>query len=173
MLSQQSLSQRFLAGYDALRDRLSPGWRTAADAPSAAMYRRIRLRLTLLYASVLAVVLLVASGLLYFAMWQTVMGPVNSGLASVASDYAARWQQTGLQPCFASRSRPDDGGGVLFVACYDRTANLYPGFPGLVNQAPGFLDTSLAQRALNNTSAGDVVDGGSTNGGYDLGAISR
>jgi len=137
------------------------------------MYRRIRLRLTLLYASVLALVLLVASGLLYFAMWQTVMGPVNSGLASVASDYAARWQQTGLQPCFASRSRPDDGGGVLFVACYDRTANLYPGFPGLVNQAPGFLDTSLAQRALNNTSAGDVVDGGSTNGGYDLGAISR
>ncbi len=163
-----------MAGYDALRDRLSSGRRKTSTDPSAAMYRRIRLRLTLLYASVLAVVLLVASGLLYFSMWQTVMGPVNSGLASVASDYAARWQQTGLQPCFTARSRPGDGGGgVLFVACYDGTANLFPGFQGLVNQAPGFLDTSLARNALHDTSASDVVDGGSTNGGYDLGAISR
>jgi hypothetical protein len=133
------------------------------------MYRRIRLRLTLLYASVLAVVLLVASGLLYFSMWQTVMGPVNSGLANVASSYATAWQQSGMQPCIP-HTRPDDGGGgILFVACYNSTGTGLLGFQGLVNQAPGFLDPSLAQRALKDTSSSDVVDGGSTNGGYDLG----
>ena len=41
------------------------------------MFRRIRLRLIFWYASVLAVVLLAVGGLLYFAMWQTVMGPIN------------------------------------------------------------------------------------------------
>ncbi len=173
MLSQHTLSQRIAAGYDALRGRISSSRRTAADAPSAAMYRRIRLRLTLLYASVLAVVLLLASGLLYYAMWQTVMGPVYSGLANVASDYAASWQQTGMQPCIPLRNRPDGGGGVQFVACYDSTGTSLLGFQGFVNQAPNFLDPSLAQRALKDTSDSDVIDGGNANGGYDLGAISR
>ncbi|HEX8727358.1 MAG TPA: ATP-binding protein [Ktedonobacterales bacterium] len=173
MFSQLPLSQHIIAGYDALRDRLSSGRRAASTDPSAAMYRRIRLRLTLLYASVLAVVLLVASGLLYFSMWQTVMGPVNSGLASVASDYAARWQQTGIQSCIPVRNRPDAGGGVQFAACYDSTGTSLLGFQGAVNLAPNFLDPSLAQHALNDTSASDVIDGGSANGGYDLGAISR
>ncbi|HEY7339436.1 MAG TPA: ATP-binding protein [Ktedonobacterales bacterium] len=170
MLSQHSLSQRIMAGYDTLRDRLSSGWRTTADAPSAAMYRRIRLRLTLLYAAVLAIVLLVASGLLYFGMWQTVMGPVNSGLSSAASSYAATWQRVG-PPCFPGFNRPGDGGDSLFVACYDANAS-FLGVHGPINSAPGFLDPSLARNALKDGSDSDVIDGGNA-GGYDLGAISR
>ncbi|HEY1391318.1 MAG TPA: histidine kinase dimerization/phospho-acceptor domain-containing protein, partial [Ktedonobacterales bacterium] len=171
MLSQHSLSERISASYDALRDRLSSSRRrTAADAPSAAMYRRIRLRLTLLYASVLAVVLLVASGLLYFGMWQTVMGPVNSGLSDAASSYATTWQRIG-PPCFPGLNHPGDGGGSLFVACYGTRAS-FLGARGPVNQAPGFLDPSLARSALKAGSDSDVIDGGNV-GGYDLGAVSR
>ena len=162
-----------MAGYDALRDRLSFGRRTATDAPSAAMYRRIRLRLTLLYAAVLAIVLLVASGLLYFGMWQTVMGPVNSGLSNAASGYAATWQRVG-PPCFPGFNHPGDGGDSLFVACYDAGAS-FLGARGPVNSAPGFLDPSLARSALKDGSDSDVIDGGNVGnvGGYDLGAISR
>jgi signal transduction histidine kinase len=170
MFSQLSLSQRIAAGYNGLRERFSSGRRTATDAPSAAMYRRIRLRLTLLYASVLAVVLLVASGLLYFGMWQAVMGPVNSGLSSAASGYATTWQRIG-PPCFPGLNHPGDGGGSLFVACYDTGAS-FIGTRGPVNSAPGFLDPSLARSVLKNGSDSDVVDGGN-GGGYDLGAISR
>jgi len=159
-----------MAGYDALRDRLSFGSRTATDAPSAAMYRRIRLRLTLLYAAVLAIVLLVASGLLYFGMWQTVMGPVNSGLSNAASGYAATWQRVG-PPCFPGFNHPGDGGDSLFVACYDTGAS-FLGARGPVNSAPGFLNPSLARSALKDGSDSDVIDGGNV-GGYDLGAISR
>ena len=134
------------------------------------MYRRIRLRLTLLYASVLAVVLLVASGLLYFGMWQTVMGPVNRGLSNAASSYAASWQRIG-PPCFPGLNHPGDGDGTLFVACYDTGAS-FLGARGPVNSAPGFLDPSLARSALKDGSDSDVIDGGNV-GGYDLGAISR
>jgi signal transduction histidine kinase len=173
MLSQHPLSQRIAAGYNTLRDRLSSGWRTAADAPSAAMYRRIRLRLTLLYAAVLALVLLLAGGVLYYSMWQTVMGPVNSGLANAANVGAVVWQQRGLPPCVLPRAEDVfAGGGVQFVACYDYTTG-QTSHAGLVGDAPGFLDPSLMQSATKDGSDSDVVDGGAANGHYDLGAISR
>ncbi|HEU4782000.1 MAG TPA: ATP-binding protein [Ktedonobacterales bacterium] len=173
MLSHQSLSQRIAASYNALRARLSPNWRTAADASSAAMYRRIRLRLTLLYASVLALVLLLAGGVLYYSMWQTVMGPVNSGLANAANVGAVVWQQRGLPPCLLPRPEDVFGiRGVQFVACYDNTTG-QTSYMGSVGDVPGFRDSSLAQRALKDGSDSDVIDGGSPNGHYDFGAISR
>jgi signal transduction histidine kinase len=137
------------------------------------MYRRIRLRLTLLYASVLAVVLLAVGGLLYFAMWQTVMGPVNNGLAQAAQYYAAGWQrnaaywqQNGLTLCIPPRDRLDQG--VSYIACYNSNVSSYIPVQGPANEAPGFLDVSLARQALKSGSASDMVDGG-----YNLGAISR
>jgi two-component system, OmpR family, sensor histidine kinase CiaH len=161
------LTQRISAAFDALRQRLPHDRLKASDDPFAVLYRRTRLRLTLWYASVLAVVLLVASGLLYLGMWQTVMGPINSGLADVAGSYASFWQQDG-PPCADPRIRLN----VQFMACYDSTG-AFTGFQGQVNQAPNFLDPSLAQRALKNTSGSDIINGGAAKGGYDLGAISR
>lgn len=140
------------------------------------MFRRIRLRLILWYASVLAIVLLAVGGLLYFTMWQTVMGPVNTGLANAANvdapvwqQYAACLQQSGTPRCFPPRAHPEDG--VQFVAWYDTGSTLIA-FQGLAD-APGFRASSLARSALNNGAASDIVDGGNTDGGYDLGAISR
>ncbi len=136
------------------------------------MFRRIRLRLILWYASVLAIILLIVGGLLYFGMEQTVMGPVNTILTTTASAYAAPWQRSGLAPCLTSRNRFDGGGPLLFVACYDNSGSQLGPPQGPTLQAPGFLSPSLAQSALNDGSASDVVDAGSY-GGYDLGAISR
>ncbi len=72
------------------------------------MFRRIRLRLILWYASVLAVVLLAVGGLLYFAMWQTVMGPVNGYLTCAAGVYAADWQTIGHRALFRHAQSPCD-----------------------------------------------------------------
>ena len=134
------------------------------------MFRRIRLRLILWYASVLAVVLLAVGGLLYFAMWQTVMGPVNSGLANVAQVSASYWPETwqryGLPPCALPHDRFDPG--VAYVVCYNSGVSNYLPFQGPGSQAPGFLESSLAKQALQDGSASDVVDGGN-----NLGSISR
>jgi signal transduction histidine kinase len=172
MLSQHSLSQRIAAGYNTLRNRLLSGRRKASTDPSAAMFRQIRLRLILWYASVLAIILLVVGGLLYFSMEQTVMGPVNTILTTTATAYAAPWQRSGLAPCLTSRNHFDGGGPLLLVACYDNSGSQLGTPQGPIYLAPGFLDPSLAHSALNNGSASDVVDGGSYSG-YDLGALSR
>jgi signal transduction histidine kinase len=130
------------------------------------MFRRIRLRLILWYASVLAVVLLAVGGLLYFAMWQTVMGPINGYLTYAVGIYAADWQQSGNAPCFAPRDHLNLN--VAYVACYNSDASAYISPGGPASQAPGFLNPSLAKQALKDGSDSDVVDGG-----YNLGAISR
>ena len=154
-----------------LRQRFAGDWRPARDDPSAALFRRMRLWLILRYASVLAVVLLIVGGLLYFAMWQTVMGPVNSGLANTAQSYASFWQQscqrTSLSPCV-----PHDCFGGGYFACYTSDASHFS-VQGPARDAPGFLDPALAKQALQDGSDSDVVDGGASDGGYDIGAISR
>lgn len=139
------------------------------------MFRRIRLRLILWYASVLAVVLLVVGGLLYFSMQQTVLGPVNTYLTGAASDYASAWQSTRIPPCFPTHNPlGDNGGNAQFLVCYDSTGSTLIISPqGLASQAPGFRDPALARQALESGSASDVVDGGETRDGYDLGVISR
>ena len=133
------------------------------------MFRRIRLRLILWYASVLAVVLLIVGGLLYFAMWQTVMGPTNSGLANAAQTYATYWQQscqgTGPSPCLP---RDCFGQGGAYVVCYNSDVSGHFPVQGPAREAPGFLNPSLARQALHDSSDSDVVDGG-----YGLGSISR
>ena len=167
---RQGLSARFAS----LRQRYFGDPRPAASDPSAAMFRRIRLRLILWYASVLAVALLIAGGLLYFSMQQTVMGPVNQYLTDTAHADAAGWlrRPDAPPPCNPVRPHPDTT-VAQFVACYDSTGSTLIGYQGLAGQAPGFLSPNLARQALQGGSASDIVDGGAGDGGYDLGAISR
>ena len=165
-ITSHPLTQQFADTIAALRQRLPRRWRPPATDPSAALFRRIRLRLILWYASVLAVVLLVVGGLLYFDMQQTVMGPINSYLTNTASRYASVWQQSQRAPCFPTRDHPDDN--APYIACYDSTGAPLGVLQGPASVAPGFLDAALAQRALQDGAESDVVDSG--NG---LGAISR
>lgn len=170
----QHFTQRVSTAFNALRQRFARGSQAATTDPSTALFRRIRLRLILWYASVLGIVLLIVGGLLYFSMQQTVMGPVNRFLTDEGSSFATEWKRTGLPPCFPTRNHPlDTLDNVQFLACYDSSGSTLVGFLGLSSQAPGFLNPGLAQRALTNGSASDVVDAGNTDSGYDLGAISR
>jgi signal transduction histidine kinase len=170
----QQLRQWLATTFAPLRQRFAGDWRRAPNDPSAALFRRMRLWLIVRYAAVLAVVLLIVGGLLYFAMWQTVMGPVNSGLTDAAQSYAAYWQQscqrTGVSPCVP---RDCFVPGVAYAVCYSSDAAHYVPIQGRFSEAPGFLDPSLARQALQDGSASDMVDGGASDGGYDLGAISR
>ncbi|HEU5349555.1 MAG TPA: ATP-binding protein [Ktedonobacterales bacterium] len=170
--ASRHLAQRVSAAVAALRQQLPGGWRVAPTDPSTALFGRIRLRLILWYASVLAVVLLIVGGLLYVSMRQTVMGPVNEVLTTTANAYSAQWRKSGTVPCLPTHDRSVSGDNLLFVTCYDSSGTGLISVQGPIIQAPGFLDPSLAQRALNDGSESDVVDGGFY-GGYDLGAISR
>lgn len=149
-----------------LRLRIAGGRQLGQDDPSAALFQRMRVRLILRYASVLALVLMIVGGLLYFSMERTVMGPVNTVLTEVAQEYADFWQQTNISPCFSTRDRFDVN--VAYVACYNSDGSVILASQGPASQAPGFLNLSLARQALKDGSASDVVDGG-----YNLGAISR
>jgi signal transduction histidine kinase len=167
-VSRQSWTQRIAAAFDAVRHRLLGGQMpaTATNDPASALYRRTRLRLTLWYASVLAVVLLVAGVLLYVVMWQTVMGPVNGVLTSAGNDLATQWQQTREPPCFPTHDHFDEN--IAFVACYNSDVTAYLSVGGPASQAPGFLNPTLAKQALKSGSDSDTVDGGA-----HLGRISR
>lgn len=174
--TRHHLTQQTSGAFASLRERFTSGGVVVPSDPSTVMFRRIRTRLILWYAAVLALVLLAAGALLYIAMWQTVMGPVNSSLTNTASILGSYWQRTGTSPCSLDLER--ERLNVTFVACYDSTGTSLIGIPlligrqGATNQAPGFLDASLAQSARQNGSASDIVNGGNV-GGYDLGAISR
>ncbi len=78
-----------------LRSRLL---RRAAD-PATALFGRIRWRLTLLFAAVLAAVLLVSGALLYVGMRQTLLGPTDSDLQSAGQQLSDRWLHDGRAPC--------------------------------------------------------------------------
>lgn len=168
-ISRQSWTQRIAAAFEAARQRL-PGGRIPAattNDPATALYRRTRLRLTLWYASVLAVVLLIAGVLLYVVMWQTVMGPVNGVLTTAGSDLSAQWQQMGQVPLpCVTHDHYDEN--VAFIICYNSSVTGYYSPGGPAGQAPGFRDPTLAKQALKDGSAIDTVDAGA-----HLGRISR
>ena len=97
-------------------------------------------------------------------------GANQRGLANVAQVFASDWQRTcqrtNLSPCFCRMIA-----SIRVSPTSSATTAMSPTIRdcrGQLSQAPGFLDSSLAQQALQNGSASDVVDGGN-----NLGSISR
>ena len=142
-----------------LRSRLL---RPSAD-PATALFGRIRWRLTLLFAAVLAAVLLLSGTLLYVGMRQTLLGPTNSVLQSAGQQLSDRWQHDGRAPCLLPPEAFNRQSSVAFIACYDSKGNLIAPV-GPPSQAPGFLAGSLVQSALTNGSSFDEVDAGAYEG---------
>jgi two-component system, OmpR family, sensor histidine kinase CiaH len=127
--------------------------------PATALFGRIRWRLTLLFAAVLAAVLLISGTLLYVGMRQTLLGPTNSTLQSAGNELSEHWVHDGRPPCLLPPQAFNRQSGIAFIACYDNTGK-FIGAVGPSNDAPGFLANSLAQSALASGSAFDEVDAG-------------
>jgi signal transduction histidine kinase len=149
-----------------LRSRLL---RRSAD-PATALFGRIRWRLTLLFAAVLAALLLASGTLLYFSMRQTLLEPKNAILQNENSELSARWLHDGRLPCVGPPDAPGAlfrGRPIAFVACYDSSGKFLTAI-GPSNQGTDFLSNSLAQTALASGSSYDEMNAG----GY-LGEVRR
>jgi two-component system, OmpR family, sensor histidine kinase CiaH len=139
--------------------------RRPAD-PATALFGRIRWRLTLLFAAVLAALLLVSGAVLYVSMRQTLLEPKNAILQNANQDFSTHWLRDGHSPCVEPPEAALHGQPVTFIACYDGKGNL---IQALIPQSGTSLpSTSLAQSALSSGSAYDE-----TNAGGYLGHVRR
>lgn len=122
----------------------------AAD-PSTAMFQRIRRSMTLLYAAVLVVTLLLAGSALYFTVDHRLMDPITTGLNTATQQAADIWGnglgQPGQTPCDAQG--PDQRFSLF--ACYDARGGL-TGASQLAAALPAFTNPALARRALASSS---------------------
>jgi signal transduction histidine kinase len=139
--------------------------RRPAD-PATALFGRIRWRLTLLFAAVLAALLLVSGVVLYVSMRQTLLEPKNTTLQSANQDFTAHWLRDGHPPCVEPPEAAGDGQPVTFIACYDSKGNLIQAL--IPRGGTSLPSTTLAQSALSSGSAYDEINVG----GY-LGHVRR
>jgi signal transduction histidine kinase len=181
MMSQQSDSDRLSARRMQSRLREAslrlpwlrlPTWgRAPGDAadPAMAMFQRIRSQMTLLYAAVLTVTLLLAGTVLYLAVQHTVyvaiLDPAQQILNTDVQHLTGDWvnNQSAIAPGSAAvcpLSGPDSG--RVYYACYDAHGALSQvSYLAANNGPPSFTTSSLALRALADRSgcANDVVVG--------------
>lgn len=168
------LANRLQAPGDILSRRSSK-----PSEPGSAMFARVRLQLTLWYTLALATILLVAGLVLYVAMQQVVLGPVDGTLVEAANHASGDWRnqthffaapvscQDVLQ--HTSRELP-----VPYTACYGPRGDLQAvsALGNVLNNSSFqiFADNGLAETALHNSSgtATDTIDAG-----QGLGAIRR
>jgi signal transduction histidine kinase len=133
-------------------------------------FATVRRRMTLWYTAALALVLLLAVLLLYFAMQESLEGAVSSRLSSQAALLGVRWQQQWTQ--VAGAVCPIENSvsvTVPYVACFNQS-----GILAIENQPTSgfrsFITPDLARAALARSS-GAATD--TINGGSGLGAIRR
>lgn len=144
--------------------RLAP--RRPAD-PAAALFRGIRWRLTAMYAAVLAAILLLSGLLLYAAMNEVLLGPVNDTLRSSASQISTAWQASPpLDPRVVCPVPSSAVQNVPYVECFGE------GRTGVLQNPPpaAFTEPSLIEAALH-SKTGAATD--TVNAGGGLGAIRR
>jgi signal transduction histidine kinase len=134
------------------------------SSPAAAMFAGIQRRMLLWYAGVLAGILLVTGLVLYLAMQQVLLRPIDQGLIAAVQHVTSEAMVTGDDPCDVPHFAHE---GVPYAACYDPSGSLLAA-SAPSGGVPTFLAPALAQQALTTGSAFDTIDGG--NG---LGAIRR
>jgi signal transduction histidine kinase len=140
------------------------------------MFRGVRLRLTLWYCSVLAVVLVLFGAALYVGVEQVLFRSTQNYLTEHALERSRQWQYAPVAPCSSSifnspifRHGGDDGRPVdpdpnLMVACFDQNGTLIGSVSGGQTSA-AFLTNSLAKKAWQTGQPiNDIVDGGGSIG---------
>jgi signal transduction histidine kinase len=142
--------------------------RARSDARAeAVMFRGVQRRLVLWYGGVLAAILLLSGVVLYSAMQQELLGPVDNVLAKGAQAMQRETIEHGVEPCEAPLFAVQ---GIPYIACYDATGSLIAA-PGPSSAVPAFLSTSLAAQTLNPGATGAAQD--TIDGGNGLGSIRR
>jgi signal transduction histidine kinase len=131
---------------------------------AAAMFAGIQRRMLLWYAGVLAGILLLAGLVLYLAMQQVLLRPVDAFLSETVQGVTQEAMEHGVGACDLP---PFAHQGIPYSACYDPTGTVVEA-SAPSSGVPAFLAPSLAQRALTTGTVFDTIDGG--NG---LGAIRR
>ena len=108
--------------------------------------------------------------MLYLAVQQSLLGPINGDLQQDASRVSAQWQ-TGVytplnEPC------PEEQGPDLLVACYSPQARLLwpPNSYARIGGVSEFYNDSLASALVSGGSASDTI---TTGGPGDFGSIQR
>lgn len=150
-----------------------------AREPGAALFRGLRINLTLWYCAVLAAALLIFSLTLYFSAQHFLIDPVKNDveghahmLASNANSTTSACLQQGpfggppsalLQGQSFDQGQRQNQPMADMIACFDQNGTLlqYSTYP----QPPSaFLTNTLATTVLKTGAAGDTIDGGSSYG---------
>lgn len=131
------------------------------DEPSAALFRAIRRRLTLLYTTILAVMLILSGVILYVNVRNSLLGPIDQYLHVNAAGFVTKWQleATQLPVQFPCAQDPHFAPHDVLFACYSPDGRQLSGTQ-FGEGAGNFDDPTLVQSAISNGSASDIVDGG-------------
>src|SRR5258706_6454982 len=138
--------------------------------PGAALFRGLRINLTLWYCAVLAAALVVFSLALYFSAQYFLIDPIKRDTSIHAKVHLSQLLMGSPTACpsfFPNQfgSSPGPGQGNVMpekIACFDSNGNLLSSSTGL----PGaFLSNNLAKTALQrDQSVDDIVNAGGTTG---------
>src|SRR5262245_15223421 len=154
--------------------RARAGRQSLAAEPGAALFAGVRLRLTLWYIGVLAVVLLVAGTVLYLGVRRALLHNVDQTLAATArltTEPRPGSGQQGGQPggppggtngC-PFRGPTPPGARPIAIACYGQDGTLIAESDAAVT-IPNFTSGSLISDAMHNGRVFDTIDGGDGTG---------
>ncbi len=152
--------------------------------PSDALFQGLRVRLTLWYCGVLGTALVLFCVALYVVAQFALFNPVEHRVTSDAYGHAQRWFTDGpTQACSDMGGTPEQSGAPAttspprLLTCFNQNGTLVQGTRGtypsatplpntLVQRGYAALTSSLVQRALQNGSAHDTINGGSVGAIY-------
>jgi signal transduction histidine kinase len=148
---------------------------TLAQEAGGALFRGLRLRLTLWYCGVLGTALVLFSIALYLGAQYFLLQPIEEVARQDAAMHATEWQNGRLDHACSSPAvgspfgnppglRP---GTMEWIACFDSHGTI---LSSSTNQTlpGGFISNTLVSQALQNGSASDMISGGA-----NVGAIYR
>jgi signal transduction histidine kinase len=168
-MSVQTLFQRWTSWRD----------RSAPTEPGAALFNRLRMRLTLWYGGVFAVALMVCGSVLYFGLQDLTLSPISESMRSMVEFQAREWVRTPAHICGQPGGRPSPPPNRLpspipiYIACFDLQGNVL----NTQLMAPGRPSGTLPEAFLQSPPIADAVRSGVTDdvieGGEEIGPVFR
>ncbi|HEX6480948.1 MAG TPA: ATP-binding protein [Ktedonobacteraceae bacterium] len=136
--------------------------------PGAALFRGLRINLTLWYCAVLAAALVVFSLALYLSAQYFLIDPIKNDTTRHAQAHLSQLLDGSSNACpsfYPNGPSPGQGQGNVMpemIACFDQNGNLLSASTGFPS---AFLSNNLAKTALqSNQSVDDMVNAGGTYG---------